>query len=93
MDTTSVEARRFMRGEVMRRSSPRRDAQRDHVMKMIFSKPGFAGLIAKHLKVTHQNVASWNKVPPHHVLDIAPLIEMTPEEIRPDVFGKRKRRS
>lgn len=87
-----VEARRFMRGEIMRRSSPRRDAERDHVMKFIFSKPGFASVIARHLKVTHQNVAAWNKVPPHHVMAVASLIEMTPEQIRPDIFGGRRKR-
>jgi Putative antitoxin of bacterial toxin-antitoxin system, YdaS/YdaT len=92
MSSTAVEAARFMRGEIMRRSSERRDSQRDHVMKMIFSKPGFASVIARHLNVSHQNVAAWNKVPAHHVLDIAPLIEMTPEEIRPDIFGKRRRK-
>jgi len=93
MDTSS-EARRFMRGEIMKRSSPRRDAQRDHVMRLIFAKPGFASVIARHLGVSHQNVAAWNKVPAHHVLDIAPLIEMDAADIRPDIFGsKRKRRS
>ena len=60
MDTIETVARRFMRGEIMRRSSPRRDAQRDHVMKMIFSKPGFAGVLAKHLGVTQQNISVWN---------------------------------
>ena len=89
---TSVEARRYMRGEIMRRSSARRDAQRDHVMKMIFSKPGFASVIARHLGVSHQNVAAWNKVPAHHVLDIAPLIEMDAEQIRPDIFSRKKRK-
>lgn len=89
---TSVAARRFMAGEIMRRSSPQRDAERDAVMKMIFSKPGFASLIARHLKVSHQNVAAWNKVPAHHVLDIAPLIEMTAEEIRPDIFARRRKK-
>ena len=84
MESTSVEARRFMRGEVMKRSSPRRDKERDHVMRLIFSKPGFAAVIARHLCVTHQNVAAWNRVPAHHVMEIAPLIEMTPEQVRPD---------
>ena len=91
MDTSS-EARRFMRGEIMKRSSPRRDAQRDHVMRLIFAKPGFASVIARHLGVSHQNVAAWNKVPAHHVLNIAPLIEMDPQEIRPDIFGESKRK-
>jgi hypothetical protein len=63
-------------------------------MKMVFSKPGLATVIARHLGCTHANVAAWNKVPAHHVMDIAPLIEMSPEQIRPDIFGsKRKRRS
>jgi hypothetical protein len=80
----------------MRRSSPRRDAQRDHVMKLIFSKPGLAAVIARHIGCTHANVAAWNRVPPHQVMKIAPLIEMSPEEIRPDIFGggsKRKRKA
>jgi hypothetical protein len=89
---TNVAAKKFMRGEIMRRSSPRRDAERDAVMKMIFSKPGFASVIARHLDVSHQNVAAWNKVPAHHVLDIAPLIEMSPEEIRPDIFVRRRKK-
>lgn len=99
MVDTSAEARDFMRrkmqGKLVRRSSPQRDAQRDPVMKLIFSKPGFASVIARHLNVTHQNVAAWNRVPPHHVLAVAPLVKMTPEQIRPDIFGggRRKKRS
>jgi len=94
MPDTRAEARDLMRQSKVRRSSPHRDAQRDPVLKLIFSKPGFATLIARHLKVTHQNVASWNRVPPHHVLAIAPLVQMTPEQIRPDIFGgKRGKRS
>jgi hypothetical protein len=92
MESTCVEAARFMRGEIMRRSSPRRDAQRDHVMKFIFSKPGFASVIARHLKVTPQNVASWNQVPAKHARALAPLIEMEVEQIRPDIFGPPRRR-
>ena len=86
-------ARRYMRGEIMRRSSPRRDAERDDIMRFIFSKPGFAKVIADALGVSPQSVSAWNKVPAQFVLDIAPLIQKTPEQIRPDVFSsKRKRR-
>ena len=91
-DAPTTLARRYMRGEIMRRSSPRRDAERDEIMRMIFSKPGFAAVIAKALGVSPQSVSAWNKIPAQFVLDIAPLIEMTPEEIRPDVFKKRRRR-
>jgi len=59
-------------------------------MKRVFAKPGFAAVIARHLKLTHQNVSAWNKVPAKHVHDIAPLLGMTPEQIRPDVFRRRK---
>jgi len=69
-----------------------RDIQRDAIMKMIFDRPGFAMVIAKHIGTTHQNVSSWKRVPPHHVLEVASLLNMTPEQVRPDVFGKRKRR-
>jgi len=86
-----VAAKKLLRGEIMRRESPR-DAKRDHVMKLIFSEPGFATVVARHLDVTHQNVSAWNRVPPHHVMKLAPLIKMTPEEIRPDIFGPKKRR-
>lgn len=85
-------ARRYMRGEIMRRSSPRRDAERDEIMRFIFSKPGFAGVIAKALGVSPQSVSAWNKIPAIYAMDVAELLEKTPEEIRPDVFKKRRRR-
>jgi len=81
-----------LRGEIlMRRPSPTRDAQRDEIMKMIFSKTGFASEIARQLGVTPQNVAAWNRVPAHHVKEVARLIKMSPSQIRPDVFGQPKR--
>ena len=86
-------AKRFMRGEIMRRSSPKRNAERDKIMKMIYSKPGFAGVLAKHLGIAPQSMSAWNRVPAQYVLDIAPLIERTPEQIRPDVFKKRERQA
>ena len=78
-----------------RRRGPRstnRDEQRDAVMRMIFARPGFATVVAKELGVSHQNVSSWNKVPPHHVVKLAPLLDLTPEQIRPDIFGQKEKR-
>ena len=66
-----------------------RDDQRDHVMRKIFEEPGFAAEVARALEVTHQNVSGWNRVPAHHVIEVAELLGMTPEEIRPDIFGKK----
>jgi hypothetical protein len=88
MDTLA-EAQRYMRGEVGR-SSERRDAQRDHVMRLIFSKFGFGSVVAKHIGLSPQAVAAWDRVPPKYVMAVSELIGMEPERIRPDIFGKRK---
>lgn len=88
---TNVVPHKRRRGEPMTRNTSR-DDERDAVMRMVFSKPGFAAEIARHLETTHQNVSQWNHVPAHHVIEIAPLLGMSPEQIRPDIFRKRKRR-
>jgi hypothetical protein len=69
----------------------KRQRQRDPVMRMVFSKPGFAVTIAKHLGLTHQNISAWKHVPAHHVLRLAPLLRMPPKDIRPDIFAKPER--
>lgn len=74
-----------------KRSSAHRNEQRDRAMRKIFARPGWAGLIAKQLGISLQTVSVWNRVPAHHVLDIAPLIRMKPQTIRPDIFGSRKK--
>ena len=91
MDTNAL-ARKYMRGEVMRRSSPSRDAKRDEIMRMVYSKPGFANVLAQHLGISQQSISAWNKVPAQFVLDLAPLLEKTPEQIRPDVFSRTRKR-
>ena len=73
------------------RASTTRDVQRDPVMKMIFSRPGFAADVARALDVTHQNVSGWNRVPAHHVLDVAGMLNLKPEQVRPDIFGRRRK--
>jgi len=70
MDTVEM-AQRYMSGEIMRRSSPRRNAQRDEIMKMIFSKTGFGSVIAKHVGLTNQAVAAWDRVPPKYVMYVS----------------------
>lgn len=57
----------------------------------IFSEPGFPAAVAKHLKISPQNITGWKRVPAHHVLDLEVLLGMTAEEIRPDVFARKKR--
>ncbi len=74
-----------------KKAATTRDVQRDAIMKMIFSRAGFAAEVARHLDVTHQNVSGWNRVPPHHVVSIAELLGMTPAQVRPDIFGRRRK--
>jgi hypothetical protein len=87
----NVVPRKRKRTEPATPRSTLRDERRDAVMRMVFSKNGFAADIARHLETTHQNVSQWNRVPAHHVTEVADLLNMTPEQIRPDIF-KRKRR-
>jgi hypothetical protein len=68
-----------------------RNRERDKVMRQIFSEPGYAAVVARHLGVTHQNVSQWNQVPPHHVHAVAELLKKQPYQIRPDIFMPPKR--
>jgi len=74
-----------------RKRTQSRDAKRDAVMQMVFSKPGFAMVLAKKLGLSHQAVSAWTKVPPHHVIELAPILGMSPEAIRPDIFKRRRK--
>lgn len=67
-----------------------RDVRRDEVMKLIFARPGFAADVARALDVTHQNVSGWNRVPAHHVIAVAGMLGMTPEQVRPDIFSRKR---
>jgi hypothetical protein len=60
---------------------------RDKVMRDIFSRAGYSAVIARHIGVTRQYISAWKRVPAHYVLELAPLLEKTPQQIRPDIFG------
>ena len=64
---------------------------RDAVMQRVYLKRGLAMEIAAELGISYQAVQRWKRVPPEHVLTLAPILKMKPEEIRPDVFNPRKR--
>jgi hypothetical protein len=72
-------------------------SERDEVMQDIFSRVGYSAVIARHIGVTRQYVSAWKRVPAHYVLELAPLLEKTPQQIRPDIFGappkSRRRKS
>jgi len=74
-----------------RKRTQSRDAKRDAIMQMVFSKPGFAMVLAKKLGLSHQAVSAWRKVPPQHVIELAPTLGLSPEAIRPDIFKPRRK--
>jgi len=72
--------------------SRRRNARRDVATRLIFAQPGLGMVIAKRLGLTHQAVSAWNRVPARHVMDLLDLLNLTPEQIRPDVWTRKLRR-
>jgi len=65
--------------------------ERDHVMRRVYKERGLASILAREVGITPRAVQQWKKVPPEHVMTLAPILEMTPEQIRPDIFKPRKR--
>ena len=66
-------------------------AERDHVMRRIYGERGLASIVAREVGITPRAVQQWKRVPPEHVMALAPLLKMRPEEIRPDIFRPKKR--
>jgi hypothetical protein len=87
--TLAPRKRKLLMSKYLKRPE-QRGLHRDEIMQLIYSRAGYAAAVAKHLDVSPQTISAWRRVPAHHVLDLAPLLEMTPEQIRPDVFGKRR---
>lgn len=52
----------------------------------IWRRRGLTAKIARHLKVPHQTVAGWKRVPPHHMFCVAVLSGIRVIELRPDLF-------
>lgn len=87
----NVVPRKRIRGEVINRSRKRDLQRRDPIMQMIFAEAGLATKIAKRVCVSHQSVSMWKRVPAYHVLEVAPMLGLTPEQVRPDVFQPKRR--
>jgi len=66
--------------------------QRDRIMRRIYAERGLGTRIAAELGVTYQAVQQWKRVPPEHVMSVAAILDLKPEDIRPDIFRPRKRR-
>ena len=65
---------------------------RDRIMRRIYAERGLATRIAAELGLTYQAVQQWKRVPPEHVMSVAAILGIRPEDIRPDIFAPRKRR-
>jgi hypothetical protein len=61
----------------------------DAAIAKIRANRGLSVQIAKALKIRKAAVYQWRQVPGTRVLDIAKIIDMPPEKIRPDIFRKR----
>jgi hypothetical protein len=63
---------------------------RDAVMRRVYLQRGLAMQIAAKVGVTYQAVQKWKRVPPEHVMTLAPMLKLRPEDIRPDVFRPKR---
>ena len=63
---------------------------RDRICEKIHSMRGMSVQIADVCGIHPSSVYQWKKVPPQWVQIVAELIGMEPEQIRPDIFKKKK---
>jgi transposase-like protein len=68
--------------------------ERDRICEKIHGMRGMSAEIARACGIHRTAVYQWRRVPPERVQIVAELTEWTPEQIRPDIFKKpRKRRA
>jgi len=70
----------------------RNAGHRDLVMRTIYEQRGLGKRISKELGLTYQAVSQWKRVPAEHVQAIAAMLDLNPEDIRPDIFKPRRHR-
>lgn len=64
----------------------------DKIMVKIKSQRGLSSRVAEACGIERAAVYQWKRVPALRVHLVAPVIGMTPEEIRPDIFVPKHRR-
>jgi DNA-binding transcriptional regulator YdaS (Cro superfamily) len=62
----------------------------DKVMTKIRAERGLSIKVAKACGIARAAVYQWSQVPVERVHDVAKVLDMTPEQIRPDIFRRRK---
>jgi len=65
----------------------------DKACAKIFATYGLPSKVARACKLTPQAVYQWTQVPPQWVQTVAPIIDMDPADIRPDIFRPIKKRA
>jgi hypothetical protein len=63
-------------------------AKPDAAIAKIRANRGMSVRIAEALKIRKAAVYQWRRVPGTRVMQVAEIIEMPPEKIRPDIFRK-----
>jgi len=58
----------------------------DQAIKKIRETRGLAIRVAEACGIARNAVYQWDRVPVERVHDVAKVLEMTPEQIRPDIF-------
>lgn len=66
------------------RRKPR--VKRDEVMHFIYSQRGLAEKIAAACFISPTSIAGWPRVPAARVQMVAAILQLMPEDIRPDIF-------
>jgi hypothetical protein len=58
----------------------------DEIVARIFATYGMRAKVADACGIRYQAVQAWKRVPPHWVQTVAKVLDLPPEEIRPDIF-------
>lgn len=65
----------------------------ENICETAKEKAGGPAALAKALgNITPQAVSQWKKIPAERVLDVERVTGISRQELRPDVFGRRKSR-
>lgn len=60
----------------------------------LIEKNGGLGELSRYFGVSHTAIWKWkrnNRIPAHHVLTASKLFNISPQKLRPDIFGKEER--
>jgi pyruvate kinase len=63
---------------------------KDKAIRKMRKIRGLSMQVASVCGIDRAAVYQWRKIPANRVHDVAPILDMTPEEIRPDVFRPKR---